>query len=53
MADMSVRKLHLRELRRLRRVRTPDTEPQQREKLSAAITEAGGHVLPEQAARCG
>ncbi|WP_324791844.1 ABC transporter ATP-binding protein [Streptomyces violarus] len=30
------------------RVRTPDTEPQQREKLSAALTESGGHVLPEQ-----
>ncbi|QIY64681.1 ATP-binding cassette domain-containing protein [Streptomyces sp. RPA4-2] len=30
------------------RVRTPDTEPQQREKLTAALTEAGGQVLPEQ-----
>jgi ABC-2 type transport system ATP-binding protein len=29
-------------------VRTPDTEPQQREKLMAALIEAGGHVLPEQ-----
>ena len=29
------------------RVRTPDTEPQQREKLTSALTEAGGHVLPE------
>ncbi|MEV0093326.1 ABC transporter ATP-binding protein [Streptomyces sp. NPDC050738] len=30
------------------RVRTPQTEPEQREKLSAALTEAGGHVMPEQ-----
>jgi ABC-2 type transport system ATP-binding protein len=30
------------------RVRTPETEPQQREKLTAALTEAGGQVLPEQ-----
>jgi ABC-2 type transport system ATP-binding protein len=30
------------------RVRTPDTEPQLREKLTSALTEAGGHVLPEQ-----
>ncbi|MFI6336772.1 ATP-binding cassette domain-containing protein [Streptomyces sp. NPDC050535] len=30
------------------RVRTPDTEPQQREKLTSALTEAGGQVLPEQ-----
>jgi ABC-2 type transport system ATP-binding protein len=29
-------------------VRTPDTEPQQREKLTVALTEAGGHVMPEQ-----
>ncbi|MFD7408063.1 ABC transporter ATP-binding protein [Streptomyces sp. NPDC059866] len=30
------------------RVRTPDTEPQLREKLTVALTEAGAHVLPEQ-----
>src|SRR3954447_359529 len=30
------------------RVRTPDAEPQLREKLTSALTEAGGHVLPEQ-----
>ncbi|KPC67002.1 ABC transporter ATP-binding protein [Streptomyces chattanoogensis] len=29
------------------RVRTPDTEPEQREKLTAAIGEAGGQVTPE------
>jgi ABC-2 type transport system ATP-binding protein len=29
------------------RVRTPQPEPQQREKLTAALTEAGGQVLPE------
>ncbi|MFG2722976.1 ATP-binding cassette domain-containing protein [Streptomyces sp. NPDC048416] len=29
------------------RVRTPHTEPAQREKLTAALTEAGGQVLPE------
>ncbi|MFK0167542.1 ABC transporter ATP-binding protein [Streptomyces sp. NPDC090306] len=29
------------------RVRTPDTEPHLREKLTSALTEAGGQVLPE------
>ncbi|WP_241563347.1 ABC transporter ATP-binding protein [Streptomyces sp. E1N211] len=48
MADMSVRDFISHNSADFARVRTPDSEPQQREKLSAAITEAGGHVLPEQ-----
>ncbi|PNV32671.1 ABC transporter ATP-binding protein [Streptomyces sp. DH-12] len=48
MADMSVKDFISANSADFARVRTPDTEPQQREKLSAAITEAGGHVLPEQ-----
>ncbi len=48
MADMSVRDFISANSADFARVRTPDSEPQQREKLSAAITEAGGHVLPEQ-----
>ena len=48
MADMSVKDFISHNSADFARVRTPDSEPQQREKLSAAITEAGGHVLPEQ-----
>ncbi|EFE67041.1 ABC transporter ATP-binding protein, partial [Streptomyces viridosporus ATCC 14672] len=48
LADMSVKDFISANSADFARVRTPDTEPQQREKLSAAITEAGGHVLPEQ-----
>ncbi|MFE1953178.1 ABC transporter ATP-binding protein [Streptomyces sp. NPDC059524] len=48
LADMSVRDFIAHNSAGFARVRTPDTEPQQREKLSAALTEAGGQVLPEQ-----
>ncbi|MFI8091418.1 ABC transporter ATP-binding protein [Streptomyces sp. NPDC086080] len=48
MADMSVKDFISANSADFARVRTPDSEPQAREKLSAAITEAGGHVLPEQ-----
>ncbi|WP_327353394.1 ABC transporter ATP-binding protein [Streptomyces sp. NBC_01304] len=48
LADMSIGNFISANSADFARVRTPDTEPQQREKLSAALTEAGGHVLPEQ-----
>ncbi|GAA2908224.1 hypothetical protein GCM10011428_22970 [Streptomyces violaceus] len=48
LADMSVTDFISANSADFARVRTPDTEPQQREKLSAALTESGGHVLPEQ-----
>jgi ABC-2 type transport system ATP-binding protein len=48
LADMSVKDFISANSADFARVRTPDTEPQQREKLSAALAEAGGHVLPEQ-----
>ncbi|MFF7278786.1 ATP-binding cassette domain-containing protein [Streptomyces griseorubiginosus] len=48
LADMSVQDFIAANSAGFARVRTPDSEPQLREKLSAAITEAGGHVLPEQ-----
>ncbi|WP_328396320.1 ABC transporter ATP-binding protein [Streptomyces sp. NBC_00390] len=48
MADMSVKDFISHNSADFARVRTPHTEPQQREKLSAALTEAGGQVLPEQ-----
>ena len=48
LADMSVRDFISHNSADFARVRTPDTEPQQREKLTAALTEAGGQVLPEQ-----
>ncbi|MGW5094412.1 ATP-binding cassette domain-containing protein [Streptomyces nodosus] len=48
LADMSVRDFISANSAGFARVRTPDTEPQLREKLTAALTEAGGHVLPEQ-----
>ncbi|MFC7304771.1 ABC transporter ATP-binding protein [Streptomyces monticola] len=48
LADMSVKSFISANSADFARVRTPDTEPQQREKLTAALTEAGGQVLPEQ-----
>ncbi|MEU1279191.1 ABC transporter ATP-binding protein [Streptomyces sp. NPDC005805] len=48
MADMSVRDFIAHNSAGFARVRTPETEPQQREKLSAALSEAGGQVMPEQ-----
>ncbi|MFI5974222.1 ABC transporter ATP-binding protein [Streptomyces sp. NPDC051452] len=48
LADMSVRDFISANSADFARVRTPDTEPQLREKLSSSLTEAGGHVLPEQ-----
>ncbi|WEO95256.1 ABC transporter ATP-binding protein [Streptomyces sp. FXJ1.172] len=48
LADMSVRDFISANSADFARVRTPDTEPQLREKLTSALTEAGGHVLPEQ-----
>ncbi len=47
LADMSVRDFISANSADFARVRTPDTEPAAREKLSSALTEAGGHVLPE------
>jgi ABC-2 type transport system ATP-binding protein len=48
LADMSVRDFIAANSAGFARVRTPDTEPEQREKLTSALTEAGGQVLPEQ-----
>ncbi|WP_327661571.1 MULTISPECIES: ABC transporter ATP-binding protein [unclassified Streptomyces] len=48
LADMSVRDFIAHNSAGFARVRTPDSEPQQREKLTAALTEAGGQVMPEQ-----
>ncbi|MFI0814344.1 ABC transporter ATP-binding protein [Streptomyces sp. NPDC021098] len=48
MADMSVKDFISYNSADFARVRTPDSEPQQREKLTAALSEAGGQVLPEQ-----
>ncbi|GAB2827043.1 hypothetical protein GCM10027073_65060 [Streptomyces chlorus] len=48
LSDMSVKDFISANSADFARMRTPDTEPQQREKLSAALTEAGGSVLPEQ-----
>ncbi|MFI6350719.1 ABC transporter ATP-binding protein [Streptomyces sp. NPDC050560] len=47
LADMGVKDFISRNSADFARVRTPDTEPQQREKLAAALSEAGGQVLPE------
>ncbi|MGW7463208.1 ABC transporter ATP-binding protein [Streptomyces xantholiticus] len=47
MADMSVKDFISHNSADFARVRTPQTEPQQREKLLAALTEAGGQVLSE------
>lgn len=48
LADMSVTDFISANSADFARVRTPDTEPQLREKLTAALTEAGGHVMSEQ-----
>ncbi|WP_046263069.1 ABC transporter ATP-binding protein, partial [Streptomyces sp. WM6386] len=48
LADMSVQDFIAANSAGFARVRTPDTDPQLREKLTSALTEAGGHVLPEQ-----
>jgi ABC-2 type transport system ATP-binding protein len=48
LADMNIKDFISHNSADFARVRTPDTEPQQREKLTAALTEAGGQVLPEQ-----
>jgi ABC-2 type transport system ATP-binding protein len=48
LADMSVKDFISANSADFARVRTPDTEPQLREKLTASLTEAGGHVMPEQ-----
>ncbi|WP_329122895.1 ABC transporter ATP-binding protein [Streptomyces sp. NBC_01465] len=48
LADMSVGAFISANSADFARVRTPQTEPEQREKLTAALTEAGGHVMPEQ-----
>ncbi|MCX4819431.1 ABC transporter ATP-binding protein [Streptomyces sp. NBC_01142] len=47
LADMSVKDFISHNSADFARVRTPQTDPQQREKLSAAITEAGGQVMSE------
>ncbi|MEU0254437.1 ABC transporter ATP-binding protein, partial [Streptomyces sp. NPDC006184] len=48
LADMSVRDFISANSADFARVRTPDTDPQLREKLTSALTGAGGHVMPEQ-----
>ncbi|MDR6976904.1 ABC-2 type transport system ATP-binding protein [Streptomyces sp. 3330] len=48
LSDMSVKDFISANSADFARVRTPHTEPQLREKLASALTEAGGHVLPEQ-----
>ncbi|MEV0178494.1 ABC transporter ATP-binding protein [Streptomyces sp. NPDC050625] len=48
LADMSIKDFISANSADFARVRTPDTEPQLREKLTSALTEAGGHVMPEQ-----
>ncbi|MET9361355.1 ATP-binding cassette domain-containing protein [Streptomyces sp. NPDC006632] len=47
LADMSVTDFISHNSADFARVRTPQTEPAQREKLTSALTEAGGQVLPE------
>ncbi|WP_435243445.1 ABC transporter ATP-binding protein [Streptomyces cucumeris] len=48
LADMSVRDFISYNSADFARVRTPEGEPEQREKLTSALSEAGGQVLPEQ-----
>ncbi|MEU9121890.1 ATP-binding cassette domain-containing protein [Streptomyces sp. NPDC048506] len=48
LADMPVKDFISANSADFARVRTPDTEPEQREKLTAAIAEAGGQVAPEE-----
>ncbi|WP_043266152.1 ABC transporter ATP-binding protein [Streptomyces sp. CT34] len=47
LADMSVKDFISAHSADFARVRTPDGEPEQREKLTAAIDEAGGRAAPE------
>ncbi|ARF57453.1 ABC transporter ATP-binding protein [Streptomyces gilvosporeus] len=47
LADMPVKDFISANSADFARVRTPDTEPEQREKLTAALGEAGGQVEPE------
>ncbi|RLU99153.1 ABC transporter ATP-binding protein [Streptomyces griseocarneus] len=47
LADMSVQDFIAANSAGFARVRTPDTEPEGREKLTAALVEAGGQVLSE------
>ncbi|MBT2368593.1 ABC transporter ATP-binding protein [Streptomyces sp. ISL-10] len=47
LADMSVKDFISHNSADFARVRTPQTDAQQREKLSAALTEAGGQVMSE------
>ncbi|MGW7164762.1 ABC transporter ATP-binding protein [Streptomyces sp. NPDC054884] len=48
LSDMSVKDFISANSADFARVRTPHTDPELREKLASALTEAGGHVLPEQ-----
>ena len=48
MADTSVREFIEQNSVGFARVRTPDTEPEQREKLVSAVQEAGGRAQPEE-----
>ncbi|MCC9739340.1 ABC transporter ATP-binding protein [Streptomyces sp. MNU89] len=48
LADMSVRDFIAHHSAGFARVRTPADAPEQREKLTAVLSGAGGHVLPEQ-----
>ncbi|WP_079169462.1 ABC transporter ATP-binding protein, partial [Streptomyces sp. CC77] len=47
LADMSVREFIAVNSAGFARVRTPQDAPEQRDKLTAALTEAGGYVMPE------
>ncbi|OON72006.1 ABC transporter ATP-binding protein [Streptomyces tsukubensis] len=47
LSDMSVQEFISHNSADFARVRTPDTEPAQREKLTTVLTGAGGQVLPE------
>jgi ABC-2 type transport system ATP-binding protein len=47
LADMSVRDFISHNSADFARVRTPDIEPERREKLTSALIEAGGQVMPE------
>ncbi|MFH8613756.1 ABC transporter ATP-binding protein [Streptomyces sp. NPDC017979] len=47
LADMSVREFIAANSAGFARVRTPQEEPEQREKLATALAEAGGQVMPE------
>ncbi|WP_434596716.1 ABC transporter ATP-binding protein [Streptomyces sp. A5-4] len=47
LSDMSVKDFISHNSADFARVRTPQTDPRQREKLSSALAEAGGQVVPE------